>query len=164
MTAMAQNPPPDDTAFATSITLHAPIDRAFRVFTAGFDSWWPREHHIGAAEMAEAVLELHHDGRWFERGVDGSECDWGRVLAYEPPNHIALSWHLDGSWTYDPDPAKASRVDVRFVAETEHVTRVELRHSGLDHHGSDWLDLRAGIAGPGGWNGLLGRFAAKAKA
>ena len=152
-----------DTKFTTSITLHAPIERAFRVFTEGFDSWWPRGHHIGTANMAEAVLEPRLDGRWFERGVDGSECDWGRVLAFNPPNHIALSWHLNGSWTYDPDPARASRVDVRFVAEDEHVTRVELEHSGLDHHGSDWLDVRAGISGEGGWTGLLQRFAEAAK-
>ncbi len=147
-----------DTTFSTSITLRVPVERAFAVFTEGFDSWWPREHHIGASEMAEAVLEPRLDGRWFERGIDGSECDWGRVLAWEPPNHVAMSWHLDGAFTYDPDPAAASRVDVRFVAENEHVTRVELQHSGLDRHGSTWLDLRTGISGPQGWSGLLERF------
>ena len=152
-----------DTTFQTSITLHAPIDRAFTVFTQGFDSWWPRSHHIGAADMAEGVLEQHLDGRWFERGVDGTECEWGRVLAWDPPNHVAMSWHLNGTWSYDPDPAKASRVDVRFVAETEHVTRVELAHSGLDKHGSGWEELHAGISGPGGWVDLLGRFSDAAK-
>ena len=152
-----------DTTFATSITLRAPIERAFDVFTKGFDTWWPRSHHIGKADMAEAVLEPHADGRWFERGVDGSECDWGRVLAWDPPNHVALSWHLTAAWTYDPDPAKASRVDIRFVAENEHVTRVELEHSGLDHHGADWLTVRAGISSDGGWSELLERFADAAR-
>ena len=157
MTTMA------DTTFRTSITLHAPIDRAFSVFTKGFDSWWPREHHIGAADMAKAVLEQHLDGRWFECGVDGSECEWGRVLAWDPPNHIAMSWHLNGEWNYDPDPARASRVDVRFVCENEHVTRVELAHSGLDKHGEGWEQIHAGISGPGGWVELLARFAGVAK-
>jgi uncharacterized protein YndB with AHSA1/START domain len=152
-----------DTTFATSITLHAPIERAFRVFTEGFDSWWPRGHHIGTSEMAKAVLEPHLDGRWFEIGEDGSECEWGRVLAWAPPNHIAMSWHLDGEWAYDPDPARASRVDVRFVAETEHVTRVEVEHSGLDHHGPTWPAAYAGISSPGGWSGLLQSFAEVAK-
>jgi uncharacterized protein YndB with AHSA1/START domain len=161
MTNMTE--PMTEPTYRTSITLHAPINRAFTVFTEGFDTWWPRSHHIGAAEMAEAVMEPHPDGRWFERGVDGSECEWGRVLAWNPPNHIALSWHLDGKWSYDSDPAKASRVDVRFVAENEHVTRVELEHSGLDHHGPDWLELHAGISSPGGWTDLLQRYAERAK-
>lgn len=80
-----------DTTFSISITLRVPVERAFSVFTEGFDSWWPREHHIGTAEMAEAVLEPRFDGRWFERGVDGAECDWGRVLVWDPPNHVAMS-------------------------------------------------------------------------
>jgi uncharacterized protein YndB with AHSA1/START domain len=147
-----------DTTFQASITVHAPIDRAFTVFTEGFDTWWPRGHHIGTAELAEAILEPRVDGRWFERGVDGSECEWGRVLAWDPPDHVAMSWHLNGAWSYDPDPAKASRVEVRFVAENDHVTRVEIEHSGLDNHGSDWLEVRAGISSPGGWPGLLERF------
>jgi uncharacterized protein YndB with AHSA1/START domain len=147
-----------NTTFATSITVHAPIDHAFKVFTAGFDTWWPRGHHIGTAEMAEAVIEPRVDGRWHERGVDGSECEWGRVLAWDPPAHIAMSWHLNGAFRYDPDPAKASRVDVRFVAESAGVTRVELEHSGLDRHGSDWTGVRDGISSPGGWPGLLDRF------
>ena len=116
-----------ETTVRSSITVHAPIDRAFTVFTDGFDSWWPRGHHIGTAEMAEGVIEPRVDGRWFERGLDGSECDWGRVLEWEPPYHVALSWHLDGAFHYDPDPGKASRVDVRFFAESDGTTRVEGR-------------------------------------
>ena len=80
------------------------------------------------------------------------------MLAWDPPNHVAMSWHLDGHWSYDPDPARASRVELRFVAEKENVTRVELRHSGLDRHGPSWRDLRTGISGPQGWSGLLELF------
>jgi uncharacterized protein YndB with AHSA1/START domain len=143
----------------TAITVAAPIERAFKVFTEGFDRWWPREHHIGTAEMAEAVLEPRQDGRWFERGVDGSECEWGRVLAWDPPHHVAVSWHLNGEFQYDADPNRVSRVDVRFSAESATSTVVELVHSGLDRHGDTWVQLRTGISGPGGWPGLLVRFA-----
>ena len=151
-----------DPTFRTSITLEAPIDRAFKVFTEGFDTWWPRAHHIGTAEMAEAILEPQADGRWYERGTDGSECEWGRVLAWDPPNHVAMSWHLNGAFNYDPDPAKASRVDVRFFAEAGASTRVELVHSGLDSHGDDWPQLHAGISAEGGWRTLLALFAGAA--
>ena len=106
-----------DAAFRTAIIVDAPIERAFSVFTAGFDTWWPRAHHILDADLAEVVLEGCVGGRWFERGVDGAECDWGRVLEWDPPSAIALSWHLNDEFKYEPDPSKASRVDVRFIAE-----------------------------------------------
>jgi uncharacterized protein YndB with AHSA1/START domain len=150
------------TTFNTGITVQAPIERAFKVFTEGFDTWWPRGHHIGAADMAEAVIEPRQDGRWFERGVDGSECEWGRVLAWDPPHHVALSWHLDGNFEYNPDPDSASRVDVRFFAESEGATRVEIEHSELDRHGDTWEQLRAGISAEGGWSSLIQMFAAAA--
>jgi uncharacterized protein YndB with AHSA1/START domain len=147
-----------------AITVDAPVDRAFKVFTEGFDTWWPRGHHIATVEMAEAVLEPRQGGRWFERGVDGSECEWGRVLDWDPPRHVAVSWHLDGDFQYDPDPTKASRVDVRFSAESATTTRVELVHSGLDRHGESWMQLRTGISGPGGWPDILVGFAETARA
>jgi uncharacterized protein YndB with AHSA1/START domain len=151
-----------ETSVFRTVTVHAPIERAFTVFTEGFDSWWPRGHHIGTAELAEAVLEPGIDGRWHERGVDGSECEWGRVLAWDPPNHVAMSWHLNGEWEYVADPEKASRVDVRFFAESDGTTRVELEHSGLDRHGSEWIAVRDGISSTGGWSDLLATFAATA--
>jgi uncharacterized protein YndB with AHSA1/START domain len=154
----------NETSVSRSITVNAPIDRAFAVFTEGFDTWWPRSHHIGTAEMATAVIEPGVDGRWHERGVDGSECEWGRVLAWDPPHHVAMSWHLNGAFEYEPDPEMASRVDVRFVAESDGSTRVEVEHSGLDRHGPDWISVRDGISSEGGWSGLLVRFAAVAGA
>jgi hypothetical protein len=147
-----------DTTYSTSVTVHAPIDRAFKVFTEGFDTWWPRTHHIAEAEMAEAIMEQREGGRWYERGVDGSECDWGEVLTWDPPAHVAVSWHLDGEFKYDADPSHASRVDVRFVAEGPDTTRVELEHSGLDRHGESWQQLRTGISGEGGWPAIIGEF------
>jgi len=152
-----------ETTLRRSITVEAPIDRAFKVFTEGFDTWWLREHHIGAADLAEALIEGRPDGRWFERGVDGSECEWGRVLAWDPPHHVAMSWHLNGDFQYDPDPDRSSRVDVRFIEETGATTRVEIEHSGIDRHGDSWEKVYEGISSPGGWPGLLELYAEAAK-
>lgn len=152
-----------DTSYRSSTTVQASIERAFKVFTEGFDTWWPRAHHIGSVDMVEAVLEPKLDGRWYERGVDGSECEWGRVLHWDPPRYLVVSWHLNGDFQYDPDPDKASRVQVRFTALDDSTTRVDLEHAELDRHGATWQQLRAGISQEGGWDGLLLMFAAAAQ-
>jgi len=151
----------DATSVRFSITVRAPIERAFRVFTDGLDTWWPREHHIGTAEMAVAILEPRAGGRWYELGVDGSECEWGLVLAWDPPSHLALSWHLDGDFRHDPEGDRASRVDVRFLAVADDITEVALEHSGLDRHGPTWTRLRDRISR--GWPADLERFARAAE-
>jgi uncharacterized protein YndB with AHSA1/START domain len=145
-----------ETTVRKSITVDAPIARAFEVFTTRFDTWWPRSHHIGEAEMAEAILDPSAGGRWYERGVDGSECDWGAVLEFDPPSHVALSWNIGGQFKLDPH--NASRVDVWFTAESPDITRVELAHSQLDRHGDTWRQLRDGVSGDGGWQSLLAAY------
>jgi uncharacterized protein YndB with AHSA1/START domain len=150
-----------ETTVTRTITVNAPIERCFTVFTEGFDRWWPRTHHIGKAEMGTAVLEARPGGRWYERGVDGSECEWGRVLACEPPRRIVLSWQIDTAWQRDPDASRASEVEVRFVAVGPKETRVEVEHRHLERHGADWPTMAQAIGGEGGWSGLLGRFAAE---
>jgi hypothetical protein len=142
-----------------TVTVRAGQQHAFKVFTAGFATWWPSSHHIGKADMAEAVMEQREGGRWYERGVDGSECDWGSVLVYDAPNRVVLSWHLNGEWAYDPDPTKASEVEVRFIAEGPDVTRVELEHRHFERHGGDWAALARGVGGDGGWAGILRGYA-----
>ena len=141
-------------AVRREITVPAPPERAFAVFSERFDTWWPRSHHIGAPEMAEAIVEPRTGGRWYERGVDGSECDWGEVLAYDPPHRLVLSWHLNGEWAYDPDPAHASEIEVTFTPDGDG-TRVQLEHRGFERHGATAAALREGVSGDGGWNGLL---------
>ncbi len=145
-----------------SITVAVPIDRAFHVFTAGFNGWWPREHHIGAADLAVAVLEGRLHGRLYERSVDGSECEWGRVLAWDPPHHVALAWQINPQWKYDPDINRASRVDVRFVPAGPDATRVDLEHSGFERHGEGWENVFETLSSPGAWGGVLQRYAAAA--
>jgi len=102
-----------ETTVRKQITVNAPIAKAFEVFTTRFDSWWPRSHHIASVDMAEAILEQRAGGRWYERGVDGSECEWGKVLEFDPPSHLALSWHINADFKHDPGPA--SRIDVWFT-------------------------------------------------
>jgi uncharacterized protein YndB with AHSA1/START domain len=148
-----------DTAVRASITVEVPQKRAFEVFTTGMSSWWPLDtHHIGDADAAEAVVEPFVGGRYFERGVDGSECDWGRVAAWEPPDRLVLLWMLSREWGFDPDESHATEVEVLFVAESPTRTRVELSHSGFERmpHGDE---IRASVASDGGWRGLLDLFA-----
>jgi uncharacterized protein YndB with AHSA1/START domain len=141
-----------------TITVDAPIDQTFRTFTDAFGSWWPAEYHIGQADMATAILEPRQGGRWYEQGVDGSECDWGRVLAWEPPQRLVVTWQINGQWQYDPDPAHASEIEVRFTADGPDQTTVTLEHRQLERL-VDGQALRDGITGGGGWSSLLEQFA-----
>jgi len=141
-----------------SVILELPITEAFRFFTESFNAWWPPQYHIGQADMAEAVLEGRLGGRWYERGADGSECDWGEVRVFEPPTRLVVSWQINGYWQYDPDPAHASEVDIRFTAEGPGQTLVEIEHRGFEHLVAG-QELRDGITGGGGWDLLLQQFA-----
>ena len=145
-----------ETAVRASVVVRAPIEHAFEVFTSDIGSWWPDSHHIGSVPMVAAYIEPRVGGRWYELGDDGSECLWGVVLAWDPPKHVALSWHLDGDFRYDPEITRSSRVDVRFRALDADTTLVELEHSGLDHHGPGWQRLQGPITR--GWAFILGRF------
>ena len=141
-----------------SITVRAGRERAFTVFTERFFTWWPKNHHIGDADLADAVIEPAVGGRWYERGVDGVECDWGRVLAYDPPERIVLSWHLQGDWSYHPDPARASEIEVRFTEEAPGHTLVELTHRHIERHDAPER-VREGVDSEGGWGGILATYA-----
>jgi uncharacterized protein YndB with AHSA1/START domain len=141
------------------IVVEAPLERAFSVFTEEFDSIKPREHNMLGVDIAESVFEPREGGRIYDRGVDGSECQWARVLAYEPPNRLVFSWDINPQWQVESDLEKTSEVEVRFIAETPERTRVELEHRNLDRHGEGWEGMRAGVEGEGGWPLYLERFA-----
>ena len=142
-----------------SITVNAPQAHAFDVFARRFDAWWPRDHHIGKPAMKEAVIEPRVGGRWYEKGEDGSECDWGRVLAWEPPDRLVLSWTVNGK--FQIDESVESEVEVRFITESDRVTRVELEHRIA---AEDAPALRDAVDSPRGWGGLLEIYAKKAAA
>ena len=153
-----------DTSVRTAVVVNAPPERAFAVFTDGIGSWWSPDHHILEAELAEMVFEPRVGGHVFDRGVDGSECRWARVLAYEPPERVVISWDIDPRWQLEPDPARASEVEVRFVAEAPGRTRVELEHRHLERHGDGWEGLRDAVGGDGGWPGCLRAYAERVAA
>jgi uncharacterized protein YndB with AHSA1/START domain/uncharacterized damage-inducible protein DinB len=142
-----------------TVTVKASVEHAFKIFTDGFDTWWPRSHHIGKQPMTKAVIETRAGGRCYGREADGTECQWGTVTAWEPPRRLTIAWHIaPGFQVIDLDPAKSSEVEVRFTPEPDGMTRVDLEHRHLERHGADFEKLRAGVAGPGGWSGLLQMF------
>lgn len=145
-------------AVRRSVVVDAPREQAFEVFTQRMTSWWPLQTHtIGAKPAAAAVMEPHEGGRWFERAEDGEECDWGRVLAWEPPHRVVLSWEITCDWHHDA--SVHTEVDVRFHAEDDRRTRVELEHRGLEAYAERAEEMRGVFDSDGGWRGLLRRFA-----
>jgi len=146
------------TTVRTAIVVEAPIERAFRVFTEDFDQVKPREHNMLGVEIAETVFEPRVGGRVYDRGADGSEFQWARVLAFEPPNRLVFSWDLTPQWQIESDLERTSEVEVRFVAESPERTRVELEHRNLDRHGEGWEGARDAVGSDGGWPLYLRRF------
>jgi uncharacterized protein YndB with AHSA1/START domain len=144
-----------ETSVTTQTVVDAPIDHAFRVFTDGIGSWWDPGHHILEAELAEMVFEPRVGGHIIDRGTDGSECRWARVLAYEPPHRVCFSWDINLRWQLETDPAKASEIEVTFTEEGPDRTRVLLTHRHLDRHGEGWETMRDAVGS--GWT--LDRFA-----
>jgi uncharacterized protein YndB with AHSA1/START domain len=152
------------TSIRHEVVVEAPIERAFSVFTDGFGTFKPREHNLLEVDIAETVFETHVGGNIYDRGVDGSECRWARVLAFEPPNRVVFSWDISPQWQIETDPDKTSEVEVRFIAEAPDRTRVELEHRNLHRHGAGWEAERDGVGGDHGWPLYLDRFAKQLEA
>jgi uncharacterized protein YndB with AHSA1/START domain len=146
------------TTVRTAIVVEAPIERALRVFTEYFDRVKPRAHNMLGVEIAETVFEPRVGGRVYDRGADGSEFPWARVLAFEPPDRLVFSWDLTPQWQLESDLERTSEVEVRFVAESPERTRVELEHRNLDRHGEGWEGARDAVGSDGGWPLYLQRF------
>ncbi|MBN9112906.1 MAG: SRPBCC family protein [Pseudonocardia sp.] len=140
-----------------TVSLAVPVERAFAVFTGSINTWWPHQFHIGQADVEEVVLEPRVGGRWYERGVDGSECDWGRVLLWEPPQRLVFTWQINGSWQFDPDPEHASEIEAVFRPDGSG-SIVDVEHRLFER-----LDggraINDAINGGGGWALLLDGFA-----
>ncbi len=142
-------------AVTHSVLVPLDPDAAFELFTDRFADWWPKDsHHISEADAADVVLEPREGGRWFERAEDGSECEWGYVMQIERPDRILFAWQLTPEWKFDPDPARATEVEVTFIAE-EDQTRVTLTHSGFEVHGEAGATMRESVSSDGGWPELL---------
>ena len=137
-----------------TIQVQASQARAFEVFTARLAAWWPKDHHIGKVDMQEPVIEPRQGGRWYEKGADGTECNWGEVLVWEPPSKLVLSWRINSKFQIDDEVE--SEVEVRFIAESPNATRVELEHRIL---AADAEAIRSAVDSPMGWSGLLATYA-----
>jgi len=152
----------DPNAVRKSMSVKAPPAIAWRVFTEKMGTWWPLAHYkIGKANAVDAVVEPHVGGRWYERGEDGSTCDWGRVLTWEPPSRLVLSWDISADWQYDPQ--LHTEIEVRFIAEGKDGTRVELEHRHLDRYGARREEMRRIFETEGDWGRLLEAFARAAE-
>jgi uncharacterized protein YndB with AHSA1/START domain len=152
-----------ETSVRASVVVDARVERAFSVFTEDIGSWWNADHHIIEAELAEMVFEPRVGGHVYDRGMDGSECRWARVLAYEPPNRVVISWDINLQWQLETDLARTSEVEVRFIPEGPDRTRVELEHRNLDRHGDGWEQMRDAVGSPGGWPAGMQLFAERMK-
>jgi uncharacterized protein YndB with AHSA1/START domain len=141
-----------------AVVVDAPIEEAFRVFTAGFGDFKPPEHTLLDSPLAETVFEPWVGGNIFDRGEDGSECRWARILAYEPPTRVVFSWDIGPTWQLESDPEKTSEVEVRFTSDGPDRTRVELEHRHLDRHGPGWEGIHRGVDGDEGWPLYLERY------
>lgn len=136
----------------------APIEKAFDLFVSRFDEVKPREHNLMPVPIEETIFEPHVGGNVYDRGADGAECRWSRVLAYDPPNRLLFSWDINGRWEIEADPAKTSEVEVRFTAESDGRTRVQLEHRHLERHGDDAAAVRTGVSSDGGWPLYIRRY------
>ena len=139
------------------IVVETSQQRAFRVFTDGIDRWWPREHHIGASPLERMIVEPRTGGRWYSVCKDGSEVDVGRVVAWEPPSRLVLTWQITAQWQYDP--AFSTEIEVGFIAETPRRTRVELEHKQIERYGADSEVVRKTFESDDAWLASLQAFA-----
>ncbi|MCV7281262.1 SRPBCC domain-containing protein [Mycolicibacterium flavescens] len=140
------------------ITVKAPIEKAFSVFTERFGDFKPREHNLLGVPIVETVFEARVGGHIYDRGSDGSECRWARVVAYEPPDRVVFMWDIGPTWQVQSDPEKASEVEVLFTAQPDGRTRVTLEHRHIDRHGDGWEAVASGVDGDGGWPLYLRRY------
>lgn len=152
--------PQTDTAVRKSISVRASAERAFRAFTADIDSWWPRTHHIGTGTPKQGYIEGRVGGRCYTEFTDGSECDWGSVLVWEPPQRLVFAWLINANWQYDPDLSKTSEVEVRFTSQSDGTTRIDLEHRNFERMGESGKNMRMMVDSPGGWGDLLQLYAA----
>ena len=139
-----------------SLTLACPREHAFAVFTQNMGRWWPASHHVGEQPFLDVVIEPRAGGRWYEIDAAGRQGQWGQVLAWEPPQRVVLSWHLDTSFTFQAELARASELDIRFEALAGDRTRVDFEHRHIERHGEGYEKLRDVL--DGGWVGILDEY------
>lgn len=142
-----------------SVVVKTSVEQAFRLFTDGFDSWWPRSHHIGKSPMTRTLIEGRVGGRCYSEQEDGTECDWGSILEWEPPHRFVMAWQITHEWGYEPDLVRSSEVEVRFSSAGDGTTPVDLEHRHFERHGDGGPSIRTAVSSEGGWGVLLQMYA-----
>ena len=145
-----------------TLTVSAAPQKAFEVFTAGFDRWWPRTHTIGAAPLKKGVIEPEVGGRWYGVNADDTISQWGEVLVWDPPGLLVLAWRITGQWGFDPN--LLTEVEVRFTDIGAGETRVDFEHRGLERLGDSPAADQTRTSMDGGWGMILDQFRAAADA
>jgi uncharacterized protein YndB with AHSA1/START domain len=148
-----------DKVVRRTVELAAPIEMAYSLFTDGMTTWWPRQNTFSRGAFKSVTIEPKAGGRWYEQAADGREEDWGRVLVWEPPNRLVLTWQINAQGQPEPDSKKASVVEVRFVEAGQGLTRVKLEHREFHRHGPEAGEVwREGMESEDGWDNLLGKY------
>jgi uncharacterized protein YndB with AHSA1/START domain len=134
-----------------SLVVKADVERSFKAFTHRMGSWWPKSKSVGSSPPVEVVVEPRVGGRWYERGEDGSESEWGKVLQWDPPARLVLAWQIDGHWKYNP--ACLTEVEINFTALGEQQTRIDFEHRHLERLGENAATVRDMLNS--GWGSIL---------
>jgi len=145
------------------VSVRASAARAFKVFTEGFDSWWPKSHHIGNSPMTRGVIEGRVGGRCYNEQADGTECQWGQILVWEPPARFVMAWQITPDWKFEPNLSKCSEVEFKFTPSPDGTTLVELEHRCFERQGDGGVTMRTQVDQPGGWGQLMERFKSAAE-
>jgi len=149
-------------AITKTFTVRATPQKAFAVFTDGFDRWWPRTHHTGPSPLKQAVLEPGVGGRWYSQHEDGSENEWGDVLVWDPPARLVVAWRINAQFVYEP--GLLTEVDVRFTDLGNGETRIDFEHRGLERFGDSEATRKTLTSMDGGWGLILDSFQTVANA
>lgn len=148
----------DEDAIQRTLSVPKPVEEAFAVFTRDFADWWPAEYTWSQDVLQHIAIEPGVDGRCFERGPHGFECDWGRVLVWEPPHRLVFTWQISADRQPVPDPNKAGEIEVRFEAEGATMTRVDFEHRHFRRHREGAAEYKAMLEAPEGWPYILNRY------
>ncbi len=147
-------------AIRREVVVNVGQDRAFALFTRDMTAWWPPAHHIGSAPIEQIIIEPRTGGRWYTRHQDGTETDTGRVVTWEPPGRVVVTWQIGADWTFNPD--LVTTVDIRFEPLGDDRTRVVLEHRDLEAYGADAATMHRTFEDPGAWTTTLNAYAAAA--
>jgi uncharacterized protein YndB with AHSA1/START domain len=139
------------------VTVPVTVADAFDVFTAELVRWWPREFTWSQDGLVDIRIDPEQDGACYEIGPHGFRCDWGRVLQWDPPHRVVISWQITPDRVPEPDPSRASEVEVSFESVNSRPSRVVLEHRAFERHGRGAPEYRAGMER--GWAYLLDRYA-----